>query len=81
MRSYQTCGSIDKFSNSSIQDSVAGREFTAVIPSTPYAPFTYPKGYVAACLPPATSLFLLLLLNTEAGSKSDFAQAAAGHIV
>ena len=51
MRSYHTCGSIDKFSNVSIQETIAGRQFTAVIPSTPYAPFTYPKGYVQACLP------------------------------
>ena len=46
--SYHTCGAMDSYTNTSIQDSVAGREFTVVVNSKPYAPYTYPKDYVQA---------------------------------
>jgi len=45
--SYQTCGNRDFYTDSSksVQSVIAGRLFTAVMPSAPYAPWTYPPGY------------------------------------
>jgi hypothetical protein len=45
--SFQTCGNRDHYTNStqSVTSAVAGRVITCVIPSAPYAPWTYPSGY------------------------------------
>lgn len=50
--SYQTCGNRDFYTDSSksVQSVIAGRLFTAVMPSAPYAPWTYPPGYAPDAL-------------------------------
>jgi hypothetical protein len=50
--SYQTCGNLDFYTREvdekrTVQSTIAGRFFTAVIPSDALAPWVYPPGYVA----------------------------------
>jgi hypothetical protein len=50
--SYQTCGNLDFYTREvdekrTVQSTIAGRVFTAVIPSDALAPWVYPPGYVA----------------------------------